>query len=238
MIKFFRTNEHPCSYLPNHQSRTLFLDPDLIYSEQLYEELTHAGFRRSGKHLYKPDCIKCQSCIPSRIPVSKFKFTRRFKRVLKRNSDVHIEISPCEFREQDYCLFERYINLRHSDGDMYPPNQSNYSDFLAINNRYSFQVRYYLDEQLVGIAITDQMLSGLSSIYTFFDPNLDKRSLGVYSVLKQIELCRQFNLPYLYLGYWIPNCQKMAYKNDYQPLELLIDKEWKVFDSLDELLKK
>ncbi|TXR53458.1 arginyltransferase [Reinekea thalattae] len=226
LIKFFRTGEHECSYLPDQQARTLFLDPELSYSQTLYEELTHAGFRRSGKHLYRPDCMSCQSCIASRIPVDDFQLNRRFRRIMKRNQDVRIELRPCHFDEADYRLFERYVNERHADGDMYPANEANYRDFLTVDRDFSFQVRYLVDDQLIGIGVTDRLNTGLSAIYTFFDPDQASRSLGTYSILKQIELCKEFKLPYLYLGYWIPNCRKMEYKAHYQPIELLLSGRW------------
>ncbi|TCS42483.1 arginyltransferase [Reinekea marinisedimentorum] len=226
VIKFFRTGEHDCSYLPDQQSRTLFLDPELKYSLNLYEELTHSGFRRSGKHLYRPDCQNCHSCIPARIPVADFQMKRRFRRVTNLNKDVSIELQRCTYRDADYELFERYITQRHSDGDMYPPSKDSYGDFLAVDNEFSFQVRYSVAGRTIGIAVTDHLKTGLSAIYTFFEPEQDQRSLGVFSILKQIELCQQLELPYLYLGYWIPGCKKMNYKTAYQPVELLIDGRW------------
>lgn len=225
-IKLFRTGEHDCSYLEDRQSRTLFLDPELNFGLNLYEELTQSGFRRSGKHLYRPDCENCNSCISARIPVEQFELSRRYKRVLKRNQNIQLDIAPAEFRQEDYELFERYIEHRHDDGDMYPANIESYQDFLAVEKPFSFHLRYFLEDKLIGVAVTDQLNSGLSAIYTFFEPELDKQSIGVFSVLKQIEVCRELNMPYLYLGYWVPGCQKMQYKTQYRPTELLIDGTW------------
>lgn len=225
-IKLFRTGDHHCSYLPDRQSRTLFLDPELNFGLNLYEELTQSGFRRSGKHLYRPDCENCQSCISARIPVDLFQLSRRFKRVLKRNEALRVEIAPSKYRDEDYRLFERYIEHRHDDGDMYPASKDSYQDFLAIEKPFAFHLRYFLDDQLVGVAVTDQLNTGLSAIYTFFEPELTKSSLGVYSILRQISICKELKLPYLYLGYWVPGCQKMLYKTQYKPTELLIDGCW------------
>lgn len=229
-VKFFRTGEHQCSYLSRNKSRTLFLDPDLIYSTAFYEELTHSGFRRSGKHLYRPDCLNCHSCIPARIPVKDFTLRRKFKRVLKQNEEVAVSVDECRFRTEDYQLFERYINQRHQDGDMYPASESSYQDFLTTERDFSFQIRYSMGDKLIGVAVTDRIKTGLSAIYTFFDPDLERRSLGVYSILQQIQLCKDLNLPYLYLGYWIPGCRKMNYKTSYQPVELLIDGQWHLIE--------
>lgn len=225
-IKLFRTGDHDCSYLPGRQSRTLFVDPDMDYDLHLYEELTQSGFRRSGKHLYRPDCRQCQSCIPARIPVADFQLKRRFKRILKRNAHLTLEIEHSRFRKEDYDLFERYIEQRHFDGDMYPATRTGYEDFLAAEQPFAFHIRYFDGDKLVGVAVTDQLKTGLSAIYTFFDPELESQSIGVYSILKQINMCRTLNLPYLYLGYWVPGCQKMQYKTQYKPTELLIDGHW------------
>lgn len=225
-IKLFRTSDHACSYLAERQSRTLFLDPDLHFELPLYEELTQSGFRRSGKHLYRPDCQQCNACIPARIPVHEFINRRRFRRINKANSDVRMEIMPSKVRPEDYQLFERYIEQRHSDGDMYPATPTGYEDFLAVNREFSFHIRFFDQDQLVAVAVTDRLISGLSAIYTFYEPDLDSRSLGVFAILSQIELCKKWSLPYLYLGYWVPGCQKMQYKIDYQPTELLIDGQW------------
>lgn len=227
-IKLYRTGEHRCSYLPDRQSRTLFVDPDLEFSIELYEELTHVGFRRSGRHLYRPDCTGCSACIPARIPVEAFVLRRKHRRILKRNKDLRMEVAELAYRDQDYQLFERYIQLRHADGDMFPATKEGYMDFLTTRSDLGFQMRLYLGEKLVSVAITDHLPSGLSAVYTFFEPDLDARSLGVYSILSQINLAKHYQLPYLYLGYWVPGCQKMHYKSEYQPLEMLLEGEWQL----------
>ncbi len=227
-IKLYRTGEHDCSYLKNRKSRTLFLDPELDYPVELYEELTQSGFRRSGQHLYRPDCLKCSSCIPARIPVKDFNMKRRFKRVMGLNKDLIISIHKACYREEDYTLFARYIEQRHSDGDMYPTSIQSYQDFLVSDTPYALHIRMTLNDKLVAVAVTDRLMTGLSAIYTFFDPELDKRSIGVFSILSQIELCKKWSLPYLYLGYWVPGCQKMQYKTNYQPTELLINEKWQL----------
>ena len=112
---------------------------------------------------------------------------------------------------------------------MYPASESGYRDFLAINTTFSFHIRYFIGDELVGVAVTDQIQSGLSAIYTFFEPDLSNRSLGVQSILTQLALCRVLDLPYLYLGYWVPGCSKMQYKIDYRPVELLVNGQWQRF---------
>lgn len=226
-VSFYQTGEHPCSYREGFQSRTIFLDPEQPHEPELYEALSHLGFRRSGQHLYRPNCVGCRSCISSRVPVQEFSLSRRHRRITNRNKDIKVDMVDSRFRDEDYELFERYINERHADGDMYPPNQKNYADFLAASAEHSHHIRYTLGNQLVGVAVTDRLKTGLSAIYTFFDPDLTKRSLGVFSILTQLRLCEALGLPYLYLGYWIDGCKKMDYKMDYQPIELLVGGQWR-----------
>ena len=229
-IALYRTGEHKCSYLPDRQSRTIFVDPDFRFPEQLYEELTHSGFRRSGQHLYRPDCGTCSACTPTRIPVNTFAMSKQQKRIYRKNKDLTVKIAPSEFRQEDYELFERYINIRHRDGDMYPTSPDSYTDFLTCRPDISFQIRLFDGDKLISVAVTDKITSGLSALYTFFDPDYDKRSLGTFSILSQIEITRMNDLPFLYLGYWVPGCQKMTYKTQFQPIEVLHDKKWQTFE--------
>ena len=211
-IQFFLTPPHPCSYLSRNDAQTLFVDPRRIISSSLYQTLTDRGFRRSGSHLYQPRCKACNACIATRIPVAEFRPRRTQRRVVRKNQDLRLEIEDARFSRRHYNLYARYISLRHADGDMYPASEDQFRSFLLSPWSASFFICLYLGEQLLSVAVTDQQAKGLSAIYTFFEPNEDKRSLGVLSILQQIEVCRSLNLPYLYLGYWVKDCGKMAYK--------------------------
>ncbi|MEP1594568.1 MAG: arginyltransferase, partial [Halieaceae bacterium] len=125
-----------------------------------------------------------------------------------------------------YDLYRRYIEQRHADGDMYPPDREQYESFL--NNAWDCTryFRFYHEEQLLAVAVVDEMVDGLSAIYTFFEPEALQRGLGTYAILWQVEKAREMGLEHLYLGYWIENCQKMAYKSEYQPLELFSNSRW------------
>lgn len=226
VIKFYSTAPHECSYLEGEQATTLFVDPDKQIDIPLYTALSEHGFRRSGKHLYKPNCEHCDACIPVRIPVAGFNWKRRFKRIMKRNEDIDVVVVNDISGSEYYQLYARYIRDRHRDGDMYPPSQEQYQNFLTSEWKSTEFLRYEVDGKLLGVAVTDNLVTGLSAIYTFFDPRLEQRSLGVYSVLKQIELCKERGLDYLYLGYWIKNCAKMAYKSEYRPMEILSNAHW------------
>ncbi|MEM8769514.1 MAG: arginyltransferase, partial [Pseudomonadota bacterium] len=192
----------------------------------LYQGLTEHGFRRSGGHLYRPHCQDCQACIPTRIPVAGFEPRRNQRRVLKRNEDLELVIEPAMFNRHYYDLYSRYVRGRHADGDMYPPTTDQFRSFLLSQWSNSVFLCAYLDKELLSVAVCDQQPEGLSAIYTFFDPEYAERSLGTWSILKQLEFCDRAELPYLYLGYWIRDCRKMRYKVDFRPVELLLEGRW------------
>ena len=176
--QFFLTPKHPCSYLPRNNAQTLFFDPRETVTPPLYQTLTDQGFRRSGSHLYRPHCGSCQACVPTRLPVEDFNLSRSQRRTLKRNSDLTVRVEEAAFTKRHYHLYERYISLRHADGDMYPASEDQYRSFLLSPWSNSLFVSLYKEEQLLSVAVTDQQQHGLSAIYTFFEPTETKRSLG------------------------------------------------------------
>jgi arginyl-tRNA--protein-N-Asp/Glu arginylyltransferase len=225
-LKVYTTYPHSCSYLADQQATTLFIDPRQEVDQKLYSSLSLLGFRRSGNNIYRPHCAQCNACVPSRLPVGDFQPSRSQKRTLRRNRDLTVEQTNDIRDDKSYDLYRRYIEQRHADGDMFPPDRQQYESFL--NNAWDCTryFRFYQENQLIAVAVVDVMVDGLSAIYTFFEPEEEQRSLGTYAVLWQIEQAREMGLAYLYLGYWIQNCQKMAYKADYKPLELFLDGCW------------
>jgi arginyl-tRNA--protein-N-Asp/Glu arginylyltransferase len=227
-LKVYTTYPHRCSYLAGEEATTLFIDPRQTVDQTLYSNLSLLGFRRSGNHIYRPHCSQCNSCIPARVVVPEFRPNRGQRRCLKRNNDL--EVIPLDSIATDACyeLYERYIASRHADGDMYPPDRDQYESFL--NNPWGVTRYYgfYEGGRMLAVSVVDEMLDGLSAIYTFYDPDPDAeaRSPGRYAVLWQIDRCRELDLPYVYLGYWIRNCHKMSYKVDYQPLEVMVNNQW------------
>ncbi|MDP4651904.1 MAG: arginyltransferase, partial [Haliea sp.] len=173
------------------------------------------------------------ACIPARIPVNEFTPNRTQRRTWRRNGDVRVETSSSIRDEAAYDLYYRYIEQRHADGDMYPPDREQYHSFLNDAWDCTRYYRFFAGDTLLGIAVVDVLTDGLSAIYTFFEPEEDKRSLGSFAILWQIELARKLELEFLYLGYWIRSCNKMAYKTDYRPLELYLDSEWQLPDKND-----
>lgn len=225
-LKFYATQPHSCSYLPDEQATTLFLDPSQPMNVQLYAELSDLGFRRSGDHLYRPHCQSCNACVPARIPVADFSPNRQQRKAWRRNADLQVQRVRPSFREEYYALYVRYIEQRHADGDMYPPSREQFSTFLVRDLPFCYFFEFRLEGRLLALAVADQLSSGLSAVYTFYDPDEERRSLGRYAVLWEIAECQRLGLASVYLGYWIKKCRKMNYKTQYRPLELLINQRW------------
>lgn len=226
-LRFFTTPAHDCSYLDGREAITLFVDPLATIDKRLYSALSEVGFRRSGNHIYRPYCQNCSACIPVRVPVNIFEKTRRHRRIWKRNSDLTVTRVMPALTDEYFDLYQRYINLRHADGDMYPADYEQFRSFLVEGRAEAvfFEFRDARGE-LLAVAVVDELTDGLSAIYTFFDPEDTRRSLGVFAVLWLIEHGRMEQYSHLYLGYWIKQCQKMSYKMDYKPLEMFVNDHW------------
>jgi arginine-tRNA-protein transferase len=225
-LKFFATPPHTCSYLDDRRATTLFVDPAAEIDNAMYSALSALGFRRSGRHVYRPHCDGCTACIPVRIPAAHFAPRRRQRRILAKNDDLTVRIAPAELTDENYALYARYIIRRHADGDMFPPSPDQFRSFLLCEWSDTRFVEMRLGDRLVAVAVTDHVHDGLSAIYTFYDPDLPKRSLGMYGILWQISHAHATGRPYVYLGYWIKQCQKMSYKTDYRPLEMFVGERW------------
>lgn len=225
-LKFYATQPHACSYLPDEQATTLFLDPSQPMDVRVYAELSDMGFRRSGDHLYRPHCQRCTACIPARIPAEGIQLNRQQKRILKRNADLVVSSVSPSFTEEYYSLYATYIEQRHADGDMYPPSRDQFHTFLVRDLPFSRFYEFRLDGRLLALAVTDVLPNGLSAVYTFYDPSEERRSLGRFAILWQVGEAARLGLRAVYLGYWIKNCRKMNYKTEYRPIELLVNQRW------------
>lgn len=225
-IKIYTTYPHECSYISGREATTIFVDPDAQINSAIYTQLSMHGFRRSGKQIYKPNCQNCNACIPARIPVNAFKAKRSQRKIINKNADLNVVEHHSIDDEHFYSLYERYINERHLDGDMYPATREQYSSFLSSEWGLTRYFGFYRNGELLAVAVTDILEGGLSAIYTFFHPEHEKRSLGAYAILWQIEEARRRGLDYLYMGYWINECRKMSYKGNYRPIEVLIRDQW------------
>ncbi len=232
-LKLFTTGEHDCSYIEGEKATTLFVDPAAPMERNLYSALSQLGFRRSGGNIYRPHCHDCAACVSIRVPVHSFIPSRTQKRCFKLNSDLAIETTQQPDINEHYALYERYIDIRHSDGDMYPPSRQQYLDFLNNPLGCTDYIEMRLKGELIGCAVSDTLDNGLSAIYTYFCPNQTTRSLGRFAILYQIEQATKLGLPYLYLGYWIKSCEKMNYKSQYKPLQLLVNQQWVTANASD-----
>jgi len=225
-IQFFVTAPHECSYISGREATAIFADPYTPMNPKTFSNLTEMGFRRSGDFIYKPQCASCQACIPVRVPAESFQANKNQRRVLKKNQDIRVTAARAEFRDEDYKLYEQYINGRHHDGGMHPPTHKQYTAFLLSDWSESLFFRFYLGDQLLCVAVADRLSNGLSAVYTYFDTAHASRSLGTYAILWQIQFCKTKNLQHLYLGYWVAECRKMSYKNQFHPTEQLINNQW------------
>lgn len=227
-IRLFRTAPHACSYMEQRQAATIFVDPELTIDKSLNSRLSNFGYRRSGAHLYRPDCDTCKACIACRLSVNHFRIIGRHKRLWNRNQDLEVRETGELDDGEAFELYKRYINTRHRDGDMYPATREQFDAFIRTNVSTTLFYKFYLQGQLVAVSVTDVLDQGLSAVYTFFDPDFAKRSLGNYAILWQLEKARELQLQYVFLGYWIKDCAKMQYKSTFRPIEMLVEGKWLV----------
>jgi arginine-tRNA-protein transferase len=196
-----------------------------------YESLLARGFRRSGRFVYRPYCGLCQSCVPVRLAVERFAPNRSQRRNLVRNRDLVLMDRPAVFDPEHFALYAAYLRHRHPDGGMADQlSPESYHDFLI--QPWGGETRLLelrLEGRLVALAVTDRLPGALSAVYTCFEPALSSRALGACALLNQIALARRLGLGSLYLGYWIQDCRKMAYKDDYRPIQALIGTQWREF---------
>jgi arginine-tRNA-protein transferase len=229
-LALYLTGDHPCSYLQGLDARTLFVDPTAPMDPITYQSLIDQGFRRSGAHVYRPACRQCARCVPVRIPVAAFQANRSQRRNWGRNSPQwDITLAPPAFDPRHFAIYLRYLESRHGDGGMAEDTSvASYRRFLIEpwggDTRF---VEIRSGDDLIGVAVTDFLLHGLSAVYTFFDPDLSERAPGTFAVLAQIDLARRLRLPYLYLGYWIGESRKMAYKERFRPLQAWDGRTWR-----------
>jgi arginine-tRNA-protein transferase len=227
---FFATPPTPCPYLDGRMERKVVTllageDPD-----QLHEALSQAGFRRSQDLAYRPACDGCSACKAVRIPARAFRANRTQRRTIARNNDLTaLEISA-QARPEHFHLFHRYLAERHADGGMADMDYSDYRAMVEDSPVRTHIVEFRdADGGLAAVCLTDRMRDGLSLVYSFFDPDLHHRSLGQYMILWHIQRAGGRGLDYVYLGYWIADSQKMAYKASFRPLEILTSRGWTPF---------
>jgi len=228
VVRLFQTLPHPCGYYAERSAQNLVIDPASPHLPQTYNTALMRGFRRAGSHVYRPHCGACHACIAARVPVAQFRPDRSQRRCLQRNADLQLRIEPARHTDEYFQLYRHYLHARHCGGGMDDPDPEDFARFLYTAWSPTSFIELRLRERLLGVAITDIATTGLSAVYTFFDPGESGRGLGTYAILRQIELTHERGLPYLYLGYWIDKHPKMDYKARFRPLELLTADGWRV----------
>jgi len=233
-IQLYLSHPHPCSYLEQEQAKTLFLDPQAELNTEVYGQLIDQGFRRSGAMVYRPLCDQCNQCLPARVPVDLFQPRRSQRRIREKWRSVETIVRKADFRPEQFALYTRYLDARHPDGGMNDASEQRYLEFLTAPWSDTLFVEFRLDGRLAGVAVTDRLPQGLSAVYTFFDPDCEKLSPGVYAILWQIAETQRLGLSYFYLGFLVPGCRKMAYKSEYRPLQLFNyqEEKWIPLDGL------
>ncbi|KUF08829.1 arginyltransferase [Pseudoponticoccus marisrubri] len=226
--QFYVTAPQPCPYLEGRMERKLFTALQGDGAQALNDGLSKQGFRRSQNVLYRPSCSDCAACLSARIDVSRFKPSRSQRRVLKRNAHFERRATSPWATEEQYDLFRRYLDTRHADGGM---ADMDVFEFAAMIEETPIRSRVieYSDTRsgaLIAVCLTDMLDDGLSMVYSFYEPELARSSLGTWMILDHVEIAREAGLPYVYLGYWVPGSDKMGYKAQFDALEVYRKGEW------------
>ncbi|MDF1681741.1 arginyltransferase [Ponticaulis sp.] len=230
-VRFYITNPAPCPYLDGQTERKVFTNLAVEDAQSLHDALSHGGFRRSQSIAYRPACASCKACMAARVPVSEFKFTKRWRRVLNKNKElVRTAVRPSATREQ-YRLLKTYLDSRHAEGGM---AGMELRDFVSMVEGspvptviFEYRAGDADDAPLMAAALVDVLKDGLSMVYSFFDPSLADRGMGNFMILDQIRYAQELGLDYVYLGYWVEGSPKMDYKAAFRPIEVLDAEEWR-----------
>ena len=225
-LHFYLTAPYPCSYFPGLQARSQVATPSFLINTALYSQLVREGFRRSSSYIYRPRCDDCCACVQMRVLAKQFTANRSQRRAWTQHALLEATLHPLQDKPEYYDLYQRYQRARHPDGGMDNDDHDAYQTFLLQSHIDTLLVEFREQGILRMVSVIDLLSDGLSSVYTFYEPDLPRARFGVYNVLWQIALCRKLDLDYVYLGYWIKNSRKMSYKTQYQPAEGLQNGLW------------
>ncbi|ETX15583.1 arginyl-tRNA-protein transferase [Roseivivax halodurans JCM 10272] len=226
--QFYVTAPQPCPYLPGRMERKLFTALQGDQAQRLNDSLSQQGFRRSQNVLYRPSCSDCAACLSARISVADFEPSKSQRRTIRRNAHLERRATSPWATEDQYALFRRYLDHRHADGGM---ADMDVFEFAAMIEETPIRSRVveYLDRaqgDLTAVCLTDVLDDGLSMVYSFYEPDLPRQSLGTWMILDHVDIAREAGLPYVYLGYWVPGSPKMGYKANFTGLEIFRGGQW------------
>jgi leucyl-tRNA---protein transferase len=225
-VRLFQTLPHSCGYFAGRTAQNLVIDPAAPQLDRLYGAALDHGFRRAGGHLYFPHCPSCHACTPCRIDVANFKPDRSQRRCLARNADLSVTERMAGYNSERHALYSRYLRTRHPGGGMDEAEASDFRRFLTAPWSPTLFLEMHLNDRLLGVAVTDVCATGISAVYTFYDPDETQRGLGTFAILQQVEMARRNGIPWVYLGFWIEGHPKMDYKRRFQPLQVRTADGW------------
>ncbi|MFP4330852.1 MAG: arginyltransferase [Spirochaetaceae bacterium] len=222
-VTVYETDNGPCPYLDNRRWVThTFALPHV--PDATYEGMINDGWRRSGTFFYQNHCPGCKACQPIRVPVAEFSPSKSQRRVLRRNEDVSVTVAPNRFSREVFDLYRRYQEERHGRDET--SGESGFRRFLCESAVNTIQMHYRIEERLIGVGWIDELSESISSVYFVFEPGEERRSLGTYSVLREIDRVRELGLIWHQLGFYVRDSRKMSYKSNFRPHDLLIDGRW------------